>query len=312
MRLHYAKAIIAAIAFSLALSAIASAQQQIRMIPCRTNDCWGGPSPEDSMTPVVGMIAEKAAGIGPLLPNDIRIEVMIVGGDEFHHQYTRGRPHLITIGVEGLAGLHNNWVDKFYEGYENVEEVFGAIVEWVLYHEIGHALQAHCAEKDSCIANDDRNHERMADRFATVAVMFANRDSAIRARYASQGIYAMSLPEGERMTPPSDGSRNAFAKAAPNKRRVSKKRPLDGLLGIHNPTPYRAWDVMCYVWGSGLGPHPGDHEGTHQGQPAIHQCNEHDFNNAVWELNQYVPALPKVELDRVLHYNPETRRLFYP
>lgn len=312
MRLHYITALIAAVAVSIALPAAVSAQEQIKMIECRTNDCWGGPSSEDSMTPVVKLIEQKATGIEPILPNDIKIEVMIVGGDEFNHQYVRGKPHLITIGVNALARLHNNWVEVFYEEDENVEEIFGAIVEWTLYHEIGHALQAHCAEKDSCTRNDDRNHERMADRFATVAVMFANRDSAKRAIYASQGIYAMSLPEGDRSAAPSDGKRNAFASAAAGKTKVYKKRGLDGVLGVHNPTPYRAWDVKCYVWGSGLGPHPGDHEGTHQGQHAIHQCNEHDFNNAVWELNDYVPSLPKVDLDRVLKYNPETGRLFYP
>lgn len=299
-----------ALAFSIAAIAVAQQSARIWMVECRTNDCWGGPSPQDSMTPTVALIQRKARNLNNLLPPDIRIEVMIVGGYDFNHQYAPGRPHLITVGVNALAELHNNWVESFHHGGENAEEAFGAIVEWTFYHEVGHALLDHAAHKQPHLRNSDFNHERLADRFATVAMMFANTDAARRATFASQGIYAMRLARSQQSAA-SPGVRDAFERRAAAGVRITRRRGVDGILGAHSPTGYRAWGVRCYVWGSGLGPNPGLHQGTHEGKPATFQCNPHDFNNALWELHQYAPFLPKVELNRVTRYDPQQRRLWY-
>jgi hypothetical protein len=293
----------------LATAADALAQQRIRMVPCRVSDCWGGPSPDDSMTPTVRLIQQKAMGLAPLLPSDIEIEVMIVGGYDFSHRYQPSRPHLITIGVQALAELHNNWSASFYTGGQNVAEAFGAIVEWTFYHEVGHALIEHALGRTTSLKNNDQDHERLADRFATVALMFANRDAARRATYASQGIYAMRLASAQAMSVEGPDVRNALERRARPRPKVVKQRGLDGLRGVHNPTAYRAWDVKCYVWGSGLGPNPGPLRSMHNGMLREDICNAHDFNNAIWELRQYAPFLPQVPLNRVTRYNPQTRRL---
>ena len=291
------------------LATTALAQQRIRMVECRLNDCWGGPSPDDSMTPTVRLIEQKAMGLNQLLPADIQIEVMIVGGYDFSHRYLPGRPHLITIGVQALAELHNSWSSSFYTGGENVAEAFGSIVEWTFYHEVGHALIEHARGRTTTLNNNDRDHERLADRFATVALMFANRDAARRATFASQGIYAMRLATAQQTGVSGPGVRNALERQAPPRAQVGKRRGVDGLLGVHSPTAYRAWDVKCYVWGSGLGPDPGVLRTVENGMQRNDHCNAHDFNNAIWELRQYAPFLPELPMDRVTRYDPQTRRL---
>jgi hypothetical protein len=67
---------------------------------------------------------------------------------------------------------------------------------------------------------------------------------------------------------------------------------------------------MCHVWGSGPGPPPGESAGTNEGRPAKKcVCNEHDFNNALWELHQHLPIFPKPEVNRVTRDNPQTKTL---
>ncbi len=294
-----------ACALAAALPAAAVAQDRIYMVPCRTNDCWGGPSPQDSMTPRVRMIEQKIRALNPLLPADIRIEVMIVGGLDFSHQVVPGRPHLISIGVNALAELHNNWVESFYSGGQQVNEAFDSIIEWSLYHEIGHALLEHAAQKQPHLRNNDQNHERLADRFATVALMFANRNAAARAGYASQGIYAMRRAQARQGAAAAPNTRDAY------ERPKAKRRNLDGILGVHSPTEERAWNVLCYVWGSGLAPPPGELPAVREGRQVNYVCNERDFNNIFWELRQYMPFLPERELNRVSRYDPERGALFY-
>ncbi len=305
MRFKRAAAPCLAAVLCTALATAALAQQRIRMVECRVSDCWGGPSPDDSMTPTVHLITQKAMALNRLLPADIQIEVMIVGGYDFSHRYQPGRPHLITIGVQALAELHNSWSDSFYSGGQNVEEAFGAIVEWTFYHEVGHALIEHAQGRTTTLQNDDHNHERLADRFATVALMFANQDAARRATFASQGIYAMRLASAQQTQVSGPGVRNALERRAAPRPKVDKPRGVDGLLGVHSPTAYRAWAVRCYVWGSGLGPDPGDLRTTDRD----YICKPHDFSNAIWELRQYAPFLPEVPLDRVTRYNPRSRQL---
>jgi hypothetical protein len=65
---------------------------------------------------------------------------------------------------------------------------------------------------------------------------------------------------------------------------------------------------MCHVWGSGPGPPPGESAGTNEARKEC-VCNEHDFNNALWELHQHVRIFPKPEVNRVTRDNPQTKTL---
>ena len=301
----------AAVAFGAA--DVAQAQARIRIVPCQSN-CWGGPSPTDSMTPVVNLLLAKAQALTRLLPPDLAIDVLIDGSDDFHYRARPNQPHLITIGVHALAELHNSWANAYANDSQGrTEEAFGAIVEWTFYHEVGHALLERAGQAQSHLSNDDPNHERMADRFATVAMMFSNRDAARRANFASQGISRMRLGAVQQASAGEEGVRHAHAPRAAQRKEVGRRRGVDGILGVHAPTPYRAWVVRCYVWGAGLMADPGVLTSVGPGgQQQNDHCNERDFNNAILELRQYWPGLPQLPLNAVTRYNPQTGQLYDP
>ena len=301
MQLHSVTAIIAAAAFALLLPVQGWAQpdegyinDQVRIV-----DCAGTQSYDYSLDSCSDfdpdilyysrMLAYRALEFAPRLPQGLYLVVVFNYSNEFSYQFQEGW-HVITVGEGMMIDMWNSYVDVWdlyeYDGDAyDPDADYKAFVEWAFYHEIGHALVTHTPWE-----HDDKDHETLADDFATITMIRLypeiGEGGAYPAEQAAQGLYFLSLPDAERDA--RSGKRKAFAQSAPQKRPQTKRRGVDGNMGAHEPNPQRAWEIACLVAGSGLADPPDDYQvdsSTH------YECLPEDFEDTLDELVEYAPSL---------------------
>lgn len=220
---------------------------------------------DEDMLDYSQQLASTALDFGGLLPDGLTLYVVFNYDDKVDYQYIEG-VHVITVGESKLIDFWNSYADIWdlydYEGDPyDTDEDFIAFTEWVLYHEIGHALITY-SQNTHGFGYTDKDHEVLADDFATIAMinLHTQGQGSRHAVQAAQGLFFLSLPDAQR-TPRagSNNTRNAFAQKAPKKKKQTKRRGAEGNDGVHQPNTRRAWEVACLVYGSGQGSPPEDY-----------------------------------------------------